>query len=96
MFWDSSHLTSKGHALLAQVFLARLRGNTLGIRPEGDAFRLAFDSLQIGKTYHVQQSVNLLDWEEFASFCALAPGWEQEVPSSSTCCYFRLFCAPGF
>jgi phospholipase/lecithinase/hemolysin len=26
MFWDSGHLTAKGHALLAKVFLAALRG----------------------------------------------------------------------
>jgi phospholipase/lecithinase/hemolysin len=96
MFWDSSHLTSKGHALLAKVFFAALRGSSLGIIPETNGFRVVFDSLQIGKTYHMQQSVSLLHWDECASFCALDSAWEQAVPSSSASGFFRLFCPLGF
>jgi outer membrane lipase/esterase len=92
MFWDSSHLTSKGHALLAKVFLATVRGSTLGITPETDGFRLAFDSLQIGKTYQVQQSADLSGWEELTSFYVLDPSHELVVSPSPPCRFYRLLC----
>ena len=92
MFWDSSHLTSKGHALLAKVFLATLRGSALGIRPDNDGFRLALDSLQIGKTYHVQQSADLAQWEDFTSFYALDLSQELIVSPNSPSRFYRLRC----
>ncbi len=92
MFWDSSHLTSKGHTLLAKVFLAALRGSTLGIKPQAGEFRLAFDSLQIGKTYHVQQSADLSGWDDLTSFYALDPSQELVVSPSSPSCFYRLLC----
>ncbi len=92
MFWDSGHLTSKGHALVAQVFLAELRGSTLGIRPESGAFRLTFDSLQIGKTYQVQQSADLFGWEDLTSFYALDLSQELVVSPNSPSRFYRLFC----
>ncbi len=92
MFWDSSHLTSKGHALLATVFLATLRGSSLGIRPDNDGFRLAFDSLQIGKTYHVQQSTNLAQWQDLTTLYALDPSQEQTVQPAWPYTFYRLFC----
>jgi phospholipase/lecithinase/hemolysin len=92
MFWDSSHLTAKGHALLAQLLVAALRGGALGIRQESDGFRLAFDSLQIGKTYHVQQSGDLANWEDLTSVYALDPSAELVVSPSPPRRFYRLFC----
>jgi hypothetical protein len=85
-------LTAKDHALLAKVFLAALHGCTLSINRESDGFRVVFDSLQIGKTYHVQQSVNLFHWEELASVCALDSDGDQAVRPSLSCCFYRLLC----
>jgi len=92
MFWDSSHLTSKGHALVAKVFLAALRGSALGIRPDGDGFRLVLDSLQIGKTYRVQQSPDLGRWEDLSSFDALDPVQELVVSRGPSSRFYRLLC----
>ena len=38
MFWDSNHLTAKGHTLLAKVFFAALRGSSLSINRETSGF----------------------------------------------------------
>ena len=92
MFWDASHLTSKGHTLVAKVFLATIRGSALGIRPESDGFRLAFESLQIGQTYHVQQSPDLAQWEDLTSFYALDPSQELVVSPSPPSRFYRLLC----
>jgi hypothetical protein len=92
MFWDSSHLTSKGHTLLAKVFLAELRGCALGIRPDNDGFRLTLDSLQIGKSYHLQQSADLSCWEDLTSFYALDPSHELVVSPNTPLRFYRLLC----
>ncbi len=92
MFWDSSHLTAKGHALVAQVFLAALRGSALRIDSQSDGFLLALDALQIGKIYHLQHSLDLGSWEQVDSFCALDPSRQQVVRPASARGFYRLDC----
>jgi outer membrane lipase/esterase len=41
LFWDSSHLTAKAHALLVRVFLAAMRGTPITIKPES-----GFDTIE--------------------------------------------------
>lgn len=90
MFWDSSHLTAKGHALVANVFLAALHGSALGIRPESDGFRLSFEFLEIGKTYRVQQSADLALWENLAPLYALDPVQQLRVVRGAPSRFYRL------
>jgi phospholipase/lecithinase/hemolysin len=90
MFWDANHMTAKDHALAARIFLAALRSSAIRIDPQSDGFRLAFDSLQIGKTYHAQQSADLVHWEELVSFYALDTSQELAVVRSTPCCFYRL------
>jgi phospholipase/lecithinase/hemolysin len=47
-FWDGGHVTSKAHALLADIILAGLRGVRITLAREEDGFRLATD-LQLGR-----------------------------------------------
>ncbi len=76
VFWDEyGHLTTKGHARIAALYLEAIRS----ARPErlsmtSSAGQLGFEmkKLLIGRDYTLQSSTNLSNWTDFHPFTAAA------------------------
>ncbi|PYI87511.1 MAG: hypothetical protein DME26_05915 [Verrucomicrobia bacterium] len=75
MFWDGLHGTSKLHELVAGWILDVLT-NTVLERCEatysGNALNLQMNRLQIDRTYTLQESVALANWQDATSFVAIS------------------------
>jgi len=89
-FWDGGHVTSKAHALLADVILAGLRGARMTLAQEQDGFRLTMEPLQIGRSYHLQQSADLAHWGDITAFPAARFAWDAVVPMGTGLSFYRL------
>lgn len=89
-FWDGGHVTSKAHALLADIILAGLRGARMTLAQEQNGFRLTMEPLQIGRAYHLQQSVDLMHWEDSAAFPAAWFAWDAVIAFGTGPSFYRL------
>ena len=57
---------------------------------EQDGFRLTMEPLQIGRTYRLQQSADLMHWEDITAFPSARFAWDAVVASGSGPCFYRL------
>lgn len=89
-FWDGGHVTSKAHALLADMILAALRGARMAMVQERDGFRLRLEPLQPGRMYHLQQSADLMHWEDITAFPAARFAWDTVVAFGTGPSFYRL------
>jgi phospholipase/lecithinase/hemolysin len=89
-FWDGAHTTSKAHALFADLLLAALRGTRMALAQERDGFRLTIEPLQIGRTYRLQQSADLMHWEELSAFPAARFAWDAVIAFGTGSSFYRL------
>jgi len=89
-FWDGGHVTSKAHSLLADIILAGLRGARMTLAQEQDGFRLTIQPLQIGRSYHLQQSADLAHWGDVTAFPATRFAWDAVVPMGTGLSFYRL------
>ena len=57
---------------------------------EEDGFRLTMEPLQIGRTYHLQQSADLMHWEDITALPAARFTWDAVVPFGTGPSFYRL------
>ncbi len=88
-FWDGAHPTSKAHALFADLVLAALQGARMTLAETHigfDGFWLKIEPVQLGRTYHLQPSTDVMHWEDMqwqeftGSFTAAGFTWRTGFP----------------
>ena len=57
---------------------------------EQDGFRLTMEPLQIGRSYHLQQSADLAHWGDITAFPAARFAWDAVVPMGTGLSFYRL------
>jgi phospholipase/lecithinase/hemolysin len=99
VFWDSLHVTSKMHQLLAAWTLEAMRNvvlEKLQFSLSDGSLRIEMEYLQIGRDYTLQKSRNLKNWQDMISFTASAGTNNWLNPAVDSAAYFRLEWNPGF
>jgi phospholipase/lecithinase/hemolysin len=75
LYWNPHHATSKAHAIFADWYFEAV-SNSILERLELDTLASSLDlrmnKLRVGRTYTLQNSTNLVDWQELQTFTAVA------------------------
>lgn len=94
VFWDPIHPTTKSHAIIAQWFFEAVTGpQPLRARwtARADGLRLMLEGAQIGRTYWLERSVDLLAWQPVESFfTASVPPPPLAAPADQALGFFRV------
>ncbi|MBI4324094.1 MAG: SGNH/GDSL hydrolase family protein [Chloroflexi bacterium] len=94
VFWDPIHPTSKSHALVADWFyeaVAMALRPRLEINRDGTSLVLVLSSLQVGRTYLLQRSTDLIGWNNTETFTATAETRQMPITAAvETKAFFRL------
>lgn len=94
VFWDPIHPSTKSHAIIAQWFFEAVVGpQPLRARwtTGSGGLRLLLDGAQIGRTYWLERSVDLLSWQPVESFfTASVPPPPLTAPVDQALGFFRV------